>query len=251
MTDREAKLPEERGLPTVGWIASVFVVILVGVLGLFVSKVMAIIAFLFAAGMVLFFFLSPRRRLLSARLHATRLINEERYEEALNTLLRIEASFPIDLSVKTTIALVLKKLGKGELAEERWADIHKRQSTDYAAYYYGKILRDNGKAAAAIGILVKSNPRSALAATYYNLLGCCHMDLGETDRAIHAFERVALRDDERREDLVDLRYNLARALEAKGDARKAIEHYRRIAAIKADYQDVKARLEALQTGGGG
>ena len=250
MTAREATPPEERGLPTVGWIASVLVVILVGVLGLFVSKVMAIIAFLFAAGMVLFFFLSPRRRLLSARLHATRLINEERYEEALNALLRIESSFPTDLSVKTTIALVLKKLGKGALAEERWAEIYKRQSTDYAAYYYGKILRDNGKTAAAIGILAKNSPRSGLAATYYNLLGCCHMDLGETDRAIHAFERVTLRDEEEREDLVDLRYNLARALEAKGDTRKAVEHYRRIAKKRADYQDVKVRIEALQGGGG-
>jgi len=251
MSAQEGTHPEERGLPTAGWIASVVVVILVGVLGLFVSKVMAVIAFLFAAGMVVFFFVSPRRRLLAARLHATRLISEERYEEALRSLLRIEASFPLDLSVKTTLALVLKKLGKGELAEERWAEIYKRQSTDYAAYYYAKTLRENGKAAAAIGILTKRSPRAGLAATYYNLLGCCHMDLRETDRAVHAFERFSLGDDEQADDVVDLRYNLARALEAKGETKKAIAHYRRIAKVRADYEDVATRIQALGAQGDG
>ncbi len=239
----------ERGLPSIGWIASLFAVILVGILGLFVSEVMAIIAFLFAVGMVVFYFFSPGRRLLSARLHATKLITEERYEEALSGLERTEAAFPLDLTVKTTLALVLKKLGKGDLAEEKWAQINARQGTDYSAYYYAKTLRENGKADAAIGVLAKTSPRSALAATYFNLMGCCHMDLRETDRAIHAFQRVSLRDGEDSQDAVDLRYNLARALEAKGELRKALEHYRKVQELRADYEDVVPRIEKLRAAG--
>lgn len=240
-----ASTGETAGLPSAGWIASVVALLLVGVLGLFVSHVMAIVAFVFAAGIVLLYIAGPKRRLVSARLSATRLIEAERYDEALAALLKAERAFPLDLAVKTTIALVLKRLGRAQEAEGRWAELHSRQRTDYASYYYAKTLRENGKPEKAIRILEETSPRPALAVAYFNLLGCCHLDRNETDRAIRCFTRAPVGEEERDEATLELRGNLARALEAKGDSAKALEHYRFIAAARPDDGEVRERIRSL------
>jgi tetratricopeptide (TPR) repeat protein len=44
----------------------------------------------------------------------------------------------------------------------------------------------------------------------------------------------------------DLRYNLGRAFEAKGDTEQALDIYRKIAQLDFGYKDVRQRVDALR-----
>lgn len=231
----------------IAWISSSVVAALVGVLGLFVSPIMAIIAFAFAGGVAVFHFTSPRSQLQGAKRAAARAIDREDYEAALAHLKRAESRLPADLGVKTSLALVLKKLGRGGEAEGVWEQIWNRQKSPYAAYYYAKTLRENGKSREAARVLDASAPREGLEANYYNLLGCCYMDIDEANRAVAAFRRGPLeRWDDPDVELVALRYNLARALEAIGERAQALTHYRAIRSARSSYEDIEARIAELE-----
>jgi tetratricopeptide (TPR) repeat protein len=78
-------------------------------------------------------------------------------------------------------------------------------------------------------------------------IGCCFFEKGWYADAIDVFTRAIdayeIKDDATAK---ELRYNLARACEEKGDRERALDIYRKIAQLDFGYKDVSERVERLR-----
>jgi tetratricopeptide (TPR) repeat protein len=80
-----------------------------------------------------------------------------------------------------------------------------------------------------------------------NQIGCCFLVKGWLDDAIdvltQAINSYELKDDAAGK---ELRYNLARAYEERGDMQEAMDVYRKIAQSDFAYKDVSQRVDRLR-----
>lgn len=81
-----------------------------------------------------------------------------------------------------------------------------------------------------------------------HMMGLCALDLGRAVDAIGHLEQALASPDFPDEREAPLRFDLARAHEAQGDRDRALDAYRRVAELDAEFQDVGARIEALLAG---
>ena len=73
---------------------------------------------------------------------------------------------------------------------------------------------------------------------------------GRLDLAIEALEQAPLHKRILTDTLVGIHYRLGTLYERQGDAAQALHHFKRVYARDIIYQDVRARVEALEAGQG-
>jgi tetratricopeptide (TPR) repeat protein len=120
----------------------------------------------------------------------------------------------------------------------------------HSAYEYGVRLMRDKQYDKAIPLLqnARRDPRHKIPAM--SKIGLCFFDKGWYEDAIDVLKQAA-DSYEVHDDGVgkDLRYNLARAYEEKGDKADALEIYRKIAQIDFSYRDVTQRVDNLRKDG--
>jgi tetratricopeptide (TPR) repeat protein len=117
-----------------------------------------------------------------------------------------------------------------------------------AKYEYALRLLANEQYNEAIPLFQEAqrDPRRRIAAM--NKVGYCFFAKGWLDDAIDVYNQ-AINSYELKDDATgkELRYNLARAYEERGDAQKALDVYRKIAQFDFAYKDVSERVEKLRS----
>jgi tetratricopeptide (TPR) repeat protein len=156
-------------------------------------------------------------------------------------------SNPEDAQAKTKLDELSTQLDASEL--EHYRLCVKNYPTDLAAKYeYAVRLARDKQYNEAIPLFQEAqrDPRRKIAAM--NQVGVCFSAKGWLDDAIDVFTQ-AMNAYELKEDATakELRYNLARAYEERGDLQEALDVYRKIAQIDFAYKDVSARVDALRT----
>ncbi len=153
---------------------------------------------------------------------------------------------PRDASAKGKLTELSSKLKKTEL--EHYRLTMQNYPTDLQAKYeYGVRLVRNKQYNEAIPLFqeAQKDPRRKIASM--NQIGCCFFLKGWFADAIEVFNRAIesyqIKDDATAK---ELRYNLARAHEEKGDSEKALEVYRRIAQTDFAYKDVSRRVDRFR-----
>ena len=153
---------------------------------------------------------------------------------------------PSDAPAKAKLAELTTQLSKTEL--EHYRLTMQNYPTDLQAKYeYGVRLVRNKEYNEAIPLFqeAQKDPRRKIASM--NQIGCCFFLKGWFADAIDvlntAIEAYQLKDDAIAK---ELRYNLARAHEEKGDSEKALEIFRRIAQTDFTYKDVSRRVDKLR-----
>ena len=117
-----------------------------------------------------------------------------------------------------------------------------------AKYEYGVRLIRNKQYDEAIPLFqeAQKDPRHKISAT--DKIGLCFFLKGWFTDAIDIFTQ-AIDSHELKDDSIakELRYNLARSYEEKGDTEKALELYRKIAQLDFSYKDVRQRVDKLRS----
>jgi tetratricopeptide (TPR) repeat protein len=156
---------------------------------------------------------------------------------------------PNDDKVKALYTQLVGQLGAVEL--EHYRLCMQNYPTDLQAKYeYGVRLVRNKKHDEAIPLFqeAQKDPRKKIASM--NQIGVCFFMKGWFTDAIdvltQAAETYQIPDDATGK---ELRYNLARAYEEKGDRDKALEVYRKIAQADFGYRDVSRRVDKLRSSG--
>jgi tetratricopeptide (TPR) repeat protein len=121
-----------------------------------------------------------------------------------------------------------------------------------AKFEYGSRLIRNKKFDEAIPLFqeAQKDPRHKISSM--DKIGLCFFYKGWYADAIDIFTQ-AIDAYEIKDDGVakDLRYNLARSYEQKGDTEKSLEIYRKIAQLDFAYRDVRQRVDKLRSKGAG
>ncbi|MCX5739815.1 MAG: tetratricopeptide repeat protein, partial [Proteobacteria bacterium] len=81
-----------------------------------------------------------------------------------------------------------------------------------------------------------------------HMMGLCALDAGRAIDAIGHLEQALASPDVPAERETALRFDLGRAHEIEGDRERALDAFRRVAELDAEFQDVGARIEALLCG---
>ncbi len=78
-----------------------------------------------------------------------------------------------------------------------------------------------------------------------HMMGLCALDVGRASDAIGHLEQALASPDVPPERETALRFDLGRAREVEGDRERALDAFRRVAELDGEFQDVRARIEAL------
>ena len=151
-----------------------------------------------------------------------------------------------DAKLKSDISQLGELLKKAELMHYKLCVDN--YPTDLAIKYeYGSRLVNNKRYDEAIPFLQDSqkDPRRKTAAM--SKIGVCFFAKGWFSDAIDIFNR-AIEQYEIKDDAIakDLRYNLARSYQHKGENEKALEIFRKIAQLDFGYKDVHQRVDELR-----
>lgn len=114
------------------------------------------------------------------------------------------------------------------------------------SYERGVRLFGEGRYAEAVPLLSEARQGASYARHAGALLIRCHLELGEVDRAKEAYQ--ALDDDQPLENefMVALCYDMAGALQRRGEDAAACDLFRRVCRADVDYRDAFERFEELQ-----
>ena len=159
----------------------------------------------------------------------------------------IVEAHPNHQQAKGVLAQLTSKLNAVEL--EHYRLCVENYPTDLGAKYeYAVRLLRNKQYNEAIPLFqeAQKDPRRKIAAM--DKIGLCFFMKGWFTDAIDVFsqaiESYQIKDDRMAK---DLRYNLARAHEEKGDTEQALDIYRKIAQLDFGYKDVSQRVDRLRT----
>ncbi|MCF7973132.1 MAG: tetratricopeptide repeat protein [Phycisphaerae bacterium] len=117
------------------------------------------------------------------------------------------------------------------------------------AYEYALRLVQTEAFDQAIPLFQESRKDPSRRVLSINQIGLCFFKKGWMTDAIDVFSQ-AIKEHELKDDALgkDLRYNLGRAYEAKGEHTKALDIYRKIAQSDFTYKDVRDRVNQLRSG---
>jgi tetratricopeptide (TPR) repeat protein len=153
---------------------------------------------------------------------------------------------PNDFEAKVKLSQLFEHLNTAELEHYRLC-VENYPTDPQFKYEYGLCLLKNKRYDEAIPMLQEAQRDPARKIAAMNKTGLCFFLKGWFTDAIDIFSQ-AIEDYEIKDDDIakELRYNLARSYEQKGDAEKAIDLYRRIAQIDFAYKDVSQRVDKLR-----
>ena len=154
---------------------------------------------------------------------------------------------PGDNEAKTRLSQWNAKLNSMELEHYRLC-VENYPTDLQAKYEYGTRLIRNKKYDKAIPLFQESqkDPRHKISSM--DKIGLCFFYKGWYADAIDIFTQ-AIDNYEIKDDGIakELRYNLARSYEQKGDTDKSLEIYRKIAQLDFGYRDVRQRVDKLRS----
>jgi tetratricopeptide (TPR) repeat protein len=154
---------------------------------------------------------------------------------------------PDDANIKAALEQLSKQLNNTELEHYRLA-VKNYPTNLTPKYEYAVRLLKNRQYNEAIPLFqeAQKDPRRKIASM--SKIGYCFFMKGWLADAIDVFnnaiETYEIKDDATGK---ELRYNLARAYEEKGDEDKALEIYRKIAQLDFAYKDVSQRVDKLRS----
>jgi tetratricopeptide (TPR) repeat protein len=178
-------------------------------------------------------------------------ISMKRLRRKVRKAKAIAEARPGDDEAKTRLAQWNAKLNSVEL--EHYRQCVENYPTDLQAKYeYGNRLIRNKKFDDAIPLFqeAQKDPRHKISSM--DKIGLCFFYKGWYADAIDIFTQ-AIDAYEIKDDGVakELRYNLARSYEQKGETDKALEIYRKIAQLDFGYRDVRRRVDKIRGQGTG
>jgi len=178
-------------------------------------------------------------------------ISMKRLRRKVRKAKAIAEARPGDDEAKTRLAQWNAKLNSVEL--EHYQQCVENYPTDLQAKYeYGNRLIRNKKFDDAIPLFqeAQKDPRHKISSM--DKIGLCFFYKGWYADAIDIFTQ-AIDAYEIKDDGVakELRYNLARSYEQKGETDKALEIYRKIAQLDFGYRDVRQRVDKIRGQGTG
>ncbi len=155
---------------------------------------------------------------------------------------------PADESAKSLVGKLANQLLKAELEYYRRCSEHNPTDLNLK-YEYGIRLMQNKQYDEAIPQFQQSqhNPRRRISSM--NNIGKCFLMKAWVDDAIDVLLQ-AIESYENDQDVIgkEMRYNLARSYEQKGEKDQALDIYRKIAQIDFNYKDVRQRVAKLRQG---
>jgi tetratricopeptide (TPR) repeat protein len=77
------------------------------------------------------------------------------------------------------------------------------------------------------------------------LVGNCLLELGRPEEAVPYFEKALNFDDNSEEETLALKYEMANLYQSMDNYDKALQYFREIQSVQADYRDLEDRIEAL------
>ena len=163
----------------------------------------------------------------------------------------IAESRPGDNEAKTRLAQWNAKLNSVELEHYRLC-VENYPTDLQAKYEYGTRLVRNKKYDEAIPLFqeAQKDPRHKISTM--DKIGLCFFYKGWYADAIDIFTQAIDAYDIKDDGVAkELRYNLARSYEQKGETEKALEIYRKIAQLDFAYRDVRRRVDKLRGQGAG
>ena len=156
---------------------------------------------------------------------------------------------PDDEGLKSRFQALTARLDKTEI--EHYRLCQENNPTDYKMKYeYGRCLLKAHRFDEAIPMFqdAQRDPRLRVAAM--DKAGLCFLLKGWHEDAIDLFKGAIKECPTQESSLAkDVRYNLARAYEASGQAEAALEIYRKLAQLDFSYKDVSQRIDKLRTKG--
>ena len=163
----------------------------------------------------------------------------------------IAESRPGDNEAKTRLAQWNAKLNSVELEHYRLC-VENYPTDLQAKYEYGTRLVRNKKYDEAIPLFqeAQKDPRHKISTM--DKIGLCFFYKGWYADAIDIFTQAIDAYDIKDDGVAkELRYNLARSYEQKGETEKALEIYRKIAQLDFGYRDVRRRVDKIRGQGAG
>ena len=161
--------------------------------------------------------------------------------EELNTL-AVAADDPGEILVPIPLSQVNVPSFQGDVpaSEPR---VHRSPVSPGFMYSQGMDLKNEGRFKEAIDAFERASQASFYRLKASAQAGFCYTELGEHHAAIKAF-RTALSDESAPpNEVINLQYFLARALESVGEIEEASTHYQRIVRINPNFKDVPARMK--------
>lgn len=151
-----------------------------------------------------------------------------------------------DAALQTAVEQIEKQLNEAKLEHYRLCVLN--YPTDlHVKYEYANCLLQNKQCDEAIPLFqdASRDPRHKIPAM--SKIGLCFYIKGWFADAIDIYNQ-AIDSYEIKDDSVakEMRYNLGRSFEAKGDTEKALDIYRKIAQLDFGYKDVRQRVDALR-----
>jgi len=154
---------------------------------------------------------------------------------------------PDDRQLKDRIVKLAEQLNEVEL--EHYRQCVQNYPTDQGVKYeYASRLIKNKNFDDAIPLFQEAKRDPKYKIPSMSKIGLCFFLKGWYPDAIDVFKQ-AIDSYEHQEDSVakELKYNLGRAYEEKGDTEQALETYRRIAQLDFGYRDVRQRVDKLRS----
>jgi tetratricopeptide (TPR) repeat protein len=108
-------------------------------------------------------------------------------------------------------------------------------------------LKQAGEYSEAIALLDRLTADGVWGVKAIAQKGLCLKAIGRYEEALAAFRTALNRPWGSEEDLVSLRYLIARTLESMGRSKEAVENYRTISRDGRQYRDVAVRLDQLES----
>lgn len=146
-------------------------------------------------------------------------MESKKYDQALESVSRMEADRPDSLQIKLLKADVLEKLGRGGEAEQIYTRLLETGASDPAVYLnYARLLLQQDKLDLAMAVLQKARDNSVVSSEILDLLAQLHRDRLDYDLAIQTFKDAITLDPT----VIEYRYQLGLTYQRMGDSAAAI-----------------------------
>ena len=119
---------------------------------------------------------------------------------------------------------------------------------DYQCHYdLGVTYKEMGLHEEALNELRMASASDSFRVKAFELAGLCHLEIGEYEEALEAFNRAIKQRSREDADYPGLCFNLGVVLEANGKRGEAMKSFREVESLNPDFPGLKEKLEALES----
>jgi tetratricopeptide (TPR) repeat protein len=170
------------------------------------------------------------------------------YDEAAKGLKARLQQEPADTPAKRKLAELEQRRRDLAVREYKWR-LHQHPTERELHLRLGYIHLDAGEANEAIAAFQSASQDARYEAEACKMLGVCFMHKGQHDLAIEQFEKAVKSHPELDEQGKDLRYQEAAAYEQMGNKGQALSIYKKVYSTDINFRDVAQKVETLSRAG--